>query len=197
MLVVSCTSFACIVSNNARVTPYVACANHTPHHGEEYAYGGRECTLEVWEKGGGGRREGEGGEKGGRMGRRREREGREGGEEGGEEEGEEGERCCKSCNKRSLHRFTQHHPPVTYTSCTTQQQIHLLMRFFLSEERRQDWYSRAPGGTTAHCPVLRNLAKRFAGPYQGNLFFRCHFLSGCCSAEDARFTRTGRERKPV
>ena len=78
MLVVSCTSFACIVSNDARVTPYVACANHTPHHGEEYAYGGGECTLEVWEKGG-----------------RREGEGREGGE-GGEEGGEEGERCCKS-----------------------------------------------------------------------------------------------------
>ena len=48
MLVVSCTSFACIVSNDARVTPYVACANHTPHHGEEYTYGGGECTLEGW-----------------------------------------------------------------------------------------------------------------------------------------------------
>ena len=72
MLVVSCTSFACIVSNDARVTPYVACANHTPHHGEEYTYGGGECTLEVWEKGGrrergrGGR--GEKGRKGGKRG---------------------------------------------------------------------------------------------------------------------------------
>ena len=78
MLGVSCTSFACIVSNDARVTPYVACANHTPHHGKEYTYGGGECAL----RGLGETRE---------EGRRREREGREKGERR-EGEGREGER---------------------------------------------------------------------------------------------------------
>ena len=77
MLGVSCTSFACIVSNDARVTPYVACANHTPHHGKEYTYGGGECAL----RGLGETRE---------EGRRREREGREKGERR-EGEGREGE----------------------------------------------------------------------------------------------------------